>query len=199
MVKKILIICGSPRPHGNTMTVAHWVAEGARHSGADVDIVDATELKARAAGCIACMGCQKSTEYKCVLKDDVADLVGRIPDYNIVVLATPVYFMGVSAQLKIVLDRMYSLIKFNPVEERFHHPLKNTTFALIATAGGDENSGLDLVRQMIRKVMEMLGVPFKALTVPNAPFAVNEIQNQSDLRNKAYTFGGDLLQQRDAP
>ena len=51
MSKKIMIICGSPRKKGNTMTLVNWVKSGAEEAGAKVELVDAAHLKYKTNGC----------------------------------------------------------------------------------------------------------------------------------------------------
>ena len=114
MADKIMILASSPRKHGNTNTVTQWVIEGAQTAGATVECVDVANLKHKFNGCIACFGCQQSEKYECVVEDETADLLKRLLDYETLVFATPVFFFGPNAQLKLVLDRMLSHVKFDP-------------------------------------------------------------------------------------
>jgi len=113
-MKKMMILCGSPREKGNTVTVVRWVAAAAREGGADVEIVVADKLTYKAYGCTGCMSCQNSDTFRCVIGDDASEVIARIPEQDVLVFATPVYFMGFSAQLKLVIDRMFSLFKIHP-------------------------------------------------------------------------------------
>jgi multimeric flavodoxin WrbA len=54
--KKIMILCGSPRPKGNTHTLADWTAEGAKSAGAEVEKIDVTRLRYASYGCTSCYG-----------------------------------------------------------------------------------------------------------------------------------------------
>ena len=145
MGKKILIVTGSPRKQGNTNTIAGWVADAAREAGAEVRLVNAATLKYKTGGCMACMGCQESEEYRCVIKDEASDIIASIPEYDVLVLASPVYFFSVTAQIKPFIDRMYCLTKFS--DTSIQTALDHTEFGLIADGAGDMGSGLDLVEK----------------------------------------------------
>ena len=141
MSKKIMILSGSPRKNGNTNTVVGWFIEGAREAGAEVELIDAASLKSKFNGCIACLGCQKSDKFECEVDDEIKPVLAQIPEKDVLVFATPVYFFGPNAQLKLILDRMYSLIKFKPYTREIVHNLIHIKLGFISTGGGDFNGG----------------------------------------------------------
>lgn len=193
MSKKIMILNGSPRESGNTMTLVGWVADAAREAGAEVEIVDAAGLKCKVPGCIACMGCRASDEYRCVVEDEASGVIARIPSQDVVVLATPVYFMGFSAQIKRVIDRMFSLFKYDDEKGRSYAPgLRETAFALIATAGGGEDDGLDLVMKNAEAITRFVGPGVRSFLVPFADSEHGVVPDNAELRERAGDFGRDL-------
>lgn len=193
MSKRIMILNGSPREKGYTMTLVGWVANAAREAGAEVEIVDAARLKCEVPGCIACMGCRTSDEFRCVVDDEASDVIARIPSQDVVVLATPVYFMGFSAQIKRVIDRMFSLFKYDDEKGRSYAPgLRETTFALIATAGGGESDGLDLVMKNAEAITRFVGSSVRSLLVPDAHSEHGVQPDNAELRERAGDFGRDL-------
>jgi multimeric flavodoxin WrbA len=192
MAKKIMIVTGSPRKGGNTMTLAAWVAEGAREAGAEVEIVNAAALDYKTNGCTACNGCQESEKYGCIIKDEASPIIARIPEMDVLVLATPIYFMGFSAQIKLLLDRFYSLMKINPEDHTFKHELGDMEWALIASGGGDEGSGLGLVEANMNAIAGFFQKKPKVLKVPFAPAAPGEIDTNLELKDKALDFGQGL-------
>lgn len=193
MAKKVLIICGSPRSNGNTMTLCQWAADGARQAGAEVEIVEAAKLKLKANGCTACMGCQKSKSFQCQVKDDAAALVGKMPAQDVLVFATPVYFVGVTAQIKCVMDRMFSLIRHAGAGFELAPGLEKVSFGVIATAGGNEDSGIKHVENQMRAVGGFLGRPVKTLFLPFAPQDPRDLAKNTELKTKALAFGRDLV------
>lgn len=190
MAKKVMILTGSPRKNGNTNTVAGWFIEGAKDAGAEVELIDVTRLKSKNNGCIACLGCQKSEKYECVVEDEIKPVLARIPDYDVLVFATPVYFFGPSAQLKLLMDRMYSLIKFNA--GGYDHNLGHLKWGLIATGGGDIDPGLSLVEQVFKTSAGFLGSGLESLLVPFSSMYDDNIKQNSELRERAIAFGRKL-------
>ena len=185
MARKIMILCGSPRAKGNTNTLAGWVAGGAAEAGADVEIVDAANLDYKANGCRACMGCQKSEKFECVIDDEAAVVLRRIGEADVVVFATPVYFFGPTAQLKLLMDRMFSLVKIDPADGSVRHAKDDLAYALVATAGGGMNDGLSLVEQTFDTLAAFTGGSLAKLLVPNAPQNPAETASDGDLKDRA--------------
>lgn len=193
MGKKIMILNGSPNEKGRTMTLVGWVADAAREAGGEVEIVDTTRLDCKVPGCTACMGCRKSDEFRCVFEDEASEVIARVPSVDVVVFATPVYFMGITAQLKRVIDRMFSLFKYSDEGGRRYAPgLRDTGLALIATAGGGEDNGLDLVRRNAEVIARFTGLGFRSLLVPNAHSEHGVNADNAELRERAGDFGRDL-------
>ncbi len=102
MSKKVLILSGSPRKGGNSDLLCDRFAKGALDAGNEVEKIRIAEKKV--GYCLACYHC---TEHggECVLKDDMAEIMQKIIDCDVLVLASPVYFYSVDAQLKAVIDR----------------------------------------------------------------------------------------------
>ena len=104
---KIVCLLGSPRPKGNSTGMANKFCETAQGLGAEVTAFALNKLRYR--GCQACMTCKTKLE-KCVLKDDLADVLDAIRDAEVLVLATPIYYSDISSQLKAFIDRTYSYL-----------------------------------------------------------------------------------------
>ncbi len=102
MRSPILAILGSPRKGGNTEVLLEAAADGARQQGAVVEAVRLNDLTF--SPCQNCGGCAKTG--RCVLDDDLTPLYARIDAAEGIILASPIYFYGVSAQTKAFIDRM---------------------------------------------------------------------------------------------
>lgn len=187
-----MALCGSPRKKGNTNTVVEWMAEGARKADAEVEIIDVAKLNYKANGCTACMGCKKSAKYECVIDDEATPILARIPEGDVIVFATPIYFFGPTAQLKMFLDRMYSLFKVNEKTGEFIHPLKGKTFALIATSGGPRESCIQPLETSFSEIARLTGIELKCLAEPFAPWDTNEFKKNADVKKRAIEFGKKL-------
>ena len=105
---KIIGINASPRKKANTQTLVETVLEGASEKGAETRVVHLRELNIN--GCLGCEGCKKQLG-KCVQKDDLTTLMQDMATCDAVVLGTPVYWFQVSAQFKILVDRLYSFLQ----------------------------------------------------------------------------------------
>ncbi len=104
---KILILNGSPRPQGNTRKMADAFRKGAESSGHQVDIVDVCRKKI--AGCLACEYCHTKGRGECVQKDDMQEVYALLQEAEMLVIASPIYYHGITGQLKCVLDRFYAV------------------------------------------------------------------------------------------
>jgi len=143
-------------------------------------------------GCIACMGCQEKPEFECVIQDDAAAILNTITKYEVLVFATPVYFFGPNAQMKLFLDRMYCLAKFDRNLGKVFHNLHGKTLALIATAGGDYENCLKPIEMMFGAIASFVEMPYKTLLEPFAPWDPKEWKNNDDLKRRATAFGQNL-------
>ena len=101
-MKKILVLSGSPRKGGNSDTLCDQFMAGAAEAGHAVEKVWIQGEKV--APCLGCGHCQ-SHGGACVQKDAMADILQKMVDADVLVLASPVYFYSVSAQIKAVIDR----------------------------------------------------------------------------------------------
>lgn len=104
---KVVTLLGSPRPKGNSATLAKTFIETAEGLGADVQTFALNRLSFR--GCQACETCKTKLD-RCVLKDDLTEVLEAIRHTDILVLASPVYFADVSSQMKTFIDRCYSFM-----------------------------------------------------------------------------------------
>ena len=98
---RILVLQGSPNTNGSTSLIAGEFARGAREAGHHVEVVDVAALDiAPCTGCVAC-----GYEGPCVQADDMDALREQILAADMLVFATPLYYYGMTAQLKAVVDR----------------------------------------------------------------------------------------------
>lgn len=97
----VLGIYGSPRKGGNTDLMLDAFLEGAAGAGADIERLYVRELEIK--GCIACGHCDR--KGFCIQKDDMQQVYPLLEKATRVVVASPVYFYGVTGQLKLLVDR----------------------------------------------------------------------------------------------
>ena len=101
---KIVVLEGSPNKHGSSNLLADQFIRGAEEAGHTVEIIDAAHADLHpCTGCIYC-----GYEGPCVQKDDMEQFRKQILNADMMVFVTPLYYFGMSAQLKMVIDRFYS-------------------------------------------------------------------------------------------
>ena len=189
MAKEILILCASPKKDGNTSALVSWLAEGARSQGARVEIVATAFLRYKTLGCTSCRSCQTQDAYECVVSDEAKPVLAKMANVDVIVMATPLYFFGPSAQLKIILDRMFSLYKWDNVAGTMKTPLKGKTLVLLASAF--EDKGLEALAQPFAMTAEYTGMQFKSLLVANAGVS-GDIHKRPGVRAQAIALGQEV-------
>jgi multimeric flavodoxin WrbA len=186
MAKKILVLSGSPQKNGNTAALVSWFCEGARARGAQIDIIRTADIKYASTGCTSCRACQASKKYACVIPDEATPVLAKMAEVDIIVMATPLYFFSCSAQLKLVMDRMFSLYKWDNKTNTMTTPLKGKTLVLLASAY--EDMGLDALEKPFALTADYTGMVFKSFLVPNAGES-GEIFKLSGIREKTVALG----------
>ncbi len=100
-MKKIIVITSSPRKNGNSNALAKEFVRGAQEAGNTVQTVSIADIKMDF--CRGCMTCNHT--LKCVINDDMKDVLETMRTADVIVFATPVYYYSVSGQLKTFFDR----------------------------------------------------------------------------------------------
>ena len=104
----ILVLNGSPRPRGETAKMIAAFRSGAEGAGHTVTVIDVCRLNIH--GCLACEYCHGKGQGACVQKDDMQQIYDRLPETDMLVLASPIYYHNLSGQLKCAIDRFYSAL-----------------------------------------------------------------------------------------
>lgn len=140
MSKNVLILSGSPRLYGNSDLLCDEFLKGAKEAGHEVEKIFLRNIKV--AGCIGCEHCYKGggSTGICIIKDDMAQILDKMSDADVIVLASPVYFYSVGSQIKTVIDRCFAKWK----------SLKNKEFYYIMTAGEDSDTVMDCTLECFR-------------------------------------------------
>lgn len=101
-MKNVLILSGSPRKGGNSDLLCDEFMRGALERGHKVEKIRIADKKI--GYCRACYYC-RDHGGECAIKDDMAEVLQKMIDADVIVLASPVYFYSIDAQLKAVIDR----------------------------------------------------------------------------------------------
>lgn len=102
---RIVVLVGSVRKGGNTELLARAFAEGAAAKH-EVELVSVADYSIRP--CTGCNCCFTGEGNRCVQRDDMAEICEKLRLADTVVIASPVYFYGLSAQLKALIDRLHT-------------------------------------------------------------------------------------------
>lgn len=138
MSKKVLILSGSPRKHGNSDRLAGEFMRGAKGAGHEVEKIYIKDKKIN--GCIGCCACQKNGG-KCVQKDDMQDIYCKWLAADVIALASPVYFYSWTSQIKAVIDRTFAI----------ERQVENKKFYLICSASAPSEEYMQVILASFRK------------------------------------------------
>ncbi len=145
MGKSIVVLSGSPRKGANTDRLAAAFVEGAEAAGNRVSLFRVADMKI--GGCLGCGRCFREAGV-CVQKDDMLPILDALRKADVLVLATPVYYFGPTAQLKLAIDRTYALLKEGT-------PVKRAVFLI--TCGASPEAAKSTL-SMFRQICEFQGV-----------------------------------------
>lgn len=134
MSKNIVILNGSPRLKGNTAMLCDAFTKGAESAGHVVTRFDLQKMNIH--GCLGCVKGGKDPASPCVQKDDMTQIYPAYKAADIVVLASPMYYWSVSAQLKTAFDRLFAVAECNP---GYANPKKNCVLLMAAEGSSAEN------------------------------------------------------------
>lgn len=126
---KILAISASPRKGGNSDVLCDQFLKGASEVGNETEKIQLGNKNITP--CVGCYGCRNG--HGCVKKDDMKEILQKLIEADVIVLATPVYFYSMDAQMKMMIDRCLPR----------YQEIKNKDFYYIITAADPEHSAAD--------------------------------------------------------
>lgn len=183
---KIVAILGSPRAKSNGSALAKTVLETAGKMGAETSEFVLNKLTFK--GCQACEACKQKLD-RCVLKDDLTEVLEAIRGADAVILATPNYFGEVSGQFKSFFDRTYSLL--TPERTSRLQPGKSSVF--IMSQGQPD---LSLYADVLARYDSWLvrhGFDKRHTIRMNGPREADSVRQRQDLVAQAEQIGRDLM------
>lgn len=175
MSKKVLILSGSPRKSGNSDLLCDEFMRGALEAGHEVEKIRVQEKKV--ACCIACYACRDTGI--CAIKDDMAEIMQKMIDCDVMVLASPVYFYSIDAQLKAVIDR--SVCRWTEV--------KNKEMYYIMTAADEERTSMDTTLACFRGYADCVeGAIEQGVIYGTGLYGAGEVRGKAVMQ-EAYEMG----------
>lgn len=178
MSKKVLILSGSPRRGGNSDILCDEFAKGAKESGHEVEKIRVDEKNI--GYCKACYACKNGGV--CAIKDDMAEVLQKMIDADVLVLASPVYFYSIDAQLKSVIDR--TVARWLEVKDK--------EFYYIVTMADEDISSADTTLECFRGYADCVsGAKEMGVIIGSGVYEKGEIHDTEAMK-KAYEMGKNV-------
>lgn len=150
MGKKIVILNGSPRAKGNTSGLIDSFVKGAEQAGHEIVRFDLQHMNIHP--CLGCLGGGKDKKSPCVQKDDMAKIYPHYENADVLVLASPMYYWSITAQLKAVIDRLFAVTEKDP---NYHTPMQHCVFLMAAE--GDTPDNFEPIKHYYHSLLKHLG------------------------------------------
>ena len=179
MSNNIVVLSGSPRSNGNTARLAAAFVEGAEAAGKKVTVFPVADM--RIAGCRACNTCFNG-EGVCVQKDDAQTILDALREADAYVLASPIYFFSLTAQIRLAIDRTYALLRAG---------MPATKSALLLTCGADTPSAADGAVATYKGMCAHSGRVDAGIIIASGLHEPGEIEGRPEL-DQARALGRDI-------
>ena len=181
MPKKVLIISASFRPHSNSNTLAHEAERGAKDAGHDVEFINLKDKDVRC--CLGCSACHEI--FKCVQKDDMADLLKKVQNADVLIFATPIYFYEMSGQLKTFLDRC------NPLYYKKEYRFRDV-YLITTSQDSAQHTSDTATTGLLGWVTCFDKANLASVLIGAGVCAPGEILNHTDILRQAYELGNNV-------
>jgi len=178
MSKRVLILSSSPRKKGNSNALCDRFMEGAVEAKHQVEKVVLAEMKINY--CTGCYACKRNG--RCAQKDDMAQILDSMTAADVIVMATPVYFYTMCAQMKTVIDR--TIARYTRIT--------NKEFYFIVTAADSNKAALERTIDGFRAFTSCLpGAKEKGVVYGTGAWAMGDILKSRAMK-QAYEMGRAL-------
>jgi len=195
MIIKVLGISTSPRIKGNSDLLLHRALAGAESIGANTEYIRLSDYKV--SPCIECNACYETG--KCQVQDDYQKLLQKILDTDRLIFATPVFFMTVCAQAKILIDRCQCLWAHKYIlKKELITPGRDRRAMVIAVGGSKSKKQFEGIRLTMKSFFDSLQMHYSANLFVNKIDALGDIEKHPSALNEAYRLGS-LLAAADSP
>lgn len=178
-MKKVLILSGSPRKGGNSDLLCDQFLRGAKEAGHDVEKIFLRDKKI--GYCNACYYC-KDHNGECAVKDDMAEILDKMQAADVIVMASPVYFYSIDAQMKALIDRTVARWLDIP----------NKTFYYIMSSAEDSATVMDCTLECFRGLAACLkGSKEGGVIYGKGVYGKGEVSGKPAMQ-KAYEMGRNI-------
>jgi multimeric flavodoxin WrbA len=181
----ILIFNGSPRKRGNTDLLLERIEMGIHQAGHKAEMIHLTQLDIHP--CTGCGHCE--TEGECIFQDDMTPLYGKIDKANRIVIGSPIYFYGVTAQAKAFIDRCQVLWSRKYLLGEIKPEREYRRGYMVSVAATDGGKIFDGARQTIRYVFDAMEVTFSGELLARGVDIKGAVAEKSDTMEDALQLG----------
>jgi len=189
---KVVGISGSPRRGGNTETLLREVLRGAEESGAETRLFILSS-KMKISPCRHCDGCL--AEGECVVKDDMGLIYPEIESLDALVLASPVFFYGVTAQAKAMIDRCQAFWARKYVLRR-RIAAKKRKGVFISAGGTEFPDTFEHAKATVKNLFLVIDVKYWAELLFPGVDKKGEIEEHPTALKDAYLLGKRLVEEQ---
>ena len=184
---KVPGISTSPRLKGNSDLLLRQALSGAEQAGSQVEYLRLCDYKID--GCHECYAC--ATTGQCQVKDDYQPILDKMLQTDRIIFATPVFFMTVSAQAKLLIDRGQCLwVRHNRLKQPLFKPKRDRRGMIIAVGGSPNKQQFDCVERPIQSCFEYLEVDCVSTLFINRVDEKGAILQHPDALERAFRLGG---------
>ncbi len=175
---KVLAISGSPRKEGNSETVIRKIIEKLEEKQYETEFVRLNDFALK--GCQACKYCRTKGD-KCIINDEISNLLEKIKKADRIIIGAPNYMGAVSAQLKILMDRMYSL-KDSGRNSRLEKGKKGV---LVFSQGHTDKKAYSECYENVVKRLESTGIEITDTIIAHSVEIPGEVKDKSEIMDLA--------------
>jgi len=179
------IIIGSPRKNGDTKTLAEECKRGLSSRNVTSQFFVLNEMNY--SGCQACYGCKKADTIECVRNDDMQLIYDALETADGLIIATPIYFGGVTGQTKLWLDRLFPYLSM----ELGSNLPKKIPVSCIYTQNQPDATLFTGAMDTFEYMLQLLGFNIiKRLIAPNLDYGTKQpVSEYPGLMQQAYEIG----------
>ena len=196
MIIKTLGISTSPRIRGNSDLLLREALSGAESGGAKTEYIHLSDYDI--APCIECNACYSRGD--CKIQDDFQQLLKKILDADRLIFATPVFFMSVCAQAKMLIDRGQCLWAYKYVlNKQLFNTERDRRAMVIAVGGSKSKKQFESIRLTMKSYFDVLDINYSTNLFISKVDDFGEIHKHPTALQEAFRLGTELITAESPP
>ena len=184
-MSNVLIFNGSPRRKGNTSVLVKEFTRALEETNTGFEIFDLHYMDIKP--CQFCNWCVNNNALKCVQKDDMQELYPKLLKSEKIVLASPIYWFNISAQMKLFIDRLYALHG----EKGYAFKNKKVGHILVYGDSNPEGSGVNNAIGSLNDIARYMNNEIVG-TVHGSAYKIGDAAQNESLLEEVYSLGKEF-------